>query len=272
MDSRYFNNLVRRHGFESWLGRNRLPENLSAWRYFLHEGSLSSWRPYRNQQIEAPRVPVLPQAATRAGLTQPRWLRAVQSVWTPVEGTGEAILNIDVYECASRVAAHEFLVRMLGEFESPLVAHQEQIDIGDVVFTGPANSAILFARANLVFLVRNGGRNLVSVDDPAGQLDRDLISKPGAEPGRVETRVLRFEADERELKRGREVDIPIEIEEGLTAEIPPMYKFFSPTGEVVLEEGRPVYRSVSPGSQEIDMYAINPSGGETRQELPVTAK
>jgi hypothetical protein len=272
MDRRYFNNLARRHGFENWHGRNRLPENLCAWRYFLHEGLLSSWRPYRNQQIEAPRVPVLPQSAARGGLTQPPWLRTVQSVWTPVEGPGDAILNIDAYECASLAAAQEFLVRLLGEFESPLVALQEQIDIGDVVFTGPANSSILFARANLVFLVRNSGRVLVSVDDPAGQLDRDLISKPGAEPGRVESRVLRFEADEKEMRRRRDVDIPMEIEEGLTAEIPPMYKFFSPTGEVVLEEGRPVYQSVSPGSQEIDMYAINPSGGETRRELPVTAK
>jgi hypothetical protein len=270
MDKRQFSNLARHHDLESWHGRNRLSENLCAWRYFLSEDALPAWRPHRNQHIEAPRVPVLPTSATRAGLTQPPWLRTVQSVWTSGEGTREAILNIDVYECSSRAAAQEYLVRMLGEFESPLVSYDENSAIGDVVFTGPGNSAILVARANLVFVIRNAGSDLVPVDVPASQLDRDLISKPQPDPGRVESRVVRFDAGEAEMKTERSVDIA--VEGGPPAEVSPMYKFFSPTGEVVLEDGRPVYRSMSPGPQEISMYEIHPRGGETRQELPVTAQ
>ena len=146
--------LKRFHEYERWRGRNRLPENLFVWRLLLEGSELPGWRTRRVQPITAPRMP-----------------RSTHSIWQRREGDPDALLRIDVYECDSRDDAHQFLLRLLGEIETPLVQLRDELEVGDVAFADPQDAVILFARANLAVRVANAGRSVIPVRAVAEQLD-----------------------------------------------------------------------------------------------------
>ena len=153
--------LKRFHEYERWRGRNRLPENLFVWRLLLEGSELPGWRTRRVQPITAPRMP-----------------RSTHSIWQRREGDPDALLRIDVYECDSRDDAHQFLLRLLGEIETPLVQLRDELEVGDVAFADPQDAVILFARANLAVRVANAGRSVIPVRAVAEQLDGHVSAKP----------------------------------------------------------------------------------------------
>src|SRR5690349_3487041 len=76
---------------------------------------------------------------------------ALQTIWRDVTAAQpDALLRIDVYECASRPAAHQLMVRLLGEHQVANVSPVAQGEIGDVHALGGDGSTAVFARGNLV--------------------------------------------------------------------------------------------------------------------------
>jgi hypothetical protein len=91
----------------------------------------------------------------------------------------EEALALEVWECASVAAARELLLELLDQFESPLVERAEgPAAVGDVAFAHGAH-AVLFARANVVVRLRNAGRRLLPVGEPARELDARLVRQAG---------------------------------------------------------------------------------------------
>jgi hypothetical protein len=243
--------LKKQHGYDSWRGRNSLDENLFVWNFFLSGNELSGWQPHRIQRIEARES------------DSPFLLR---SIWKQPESSAkeEKLLSIDTLECASRAAAHEALLQMLGEFQGPIVTRSEQSEVGDVAFTAPGGSLILFARANLVIMVRNAGRDLVAVGGVASQLDADLIKKTELMGGRV-TQVQQLEPRTEGYKLGERVPLGVVTTERLGHS--QWFKLFSSPGEIVLEKGALVYEYKEAGPQKITVIAINPAQEDLNREL-----
>jgi hypothetical protein len=96
------------------------------------------------------------------------------------EDNGEVVFRIDTYELPSAVEAHDHLARVLTEFQSPMLTLLERGDIGDVA-VGHGDTAVVARRGNIVFVVRNAGRDVASVMDVARTIDRVVRDK--AEPG-----------------------------------------------------------------------------------------
>jgi hypothetical protein len=98
---------------------------------------------------------------------------AIHSMWRH-DDAGNELLAIDVFECASVKAAHDQLIETLGDIESGAVERRTGKNaIGDVSF-GLNDTMVLFARANLVVLIRNAGRAVVKVTTIARSLDKTL--------------------------------------------------------------------------------------------------
>jgi hypothetical protein len=159
--------LKRRHDFTAWHGINALPLHLLLWHYRLRGSELPGW------QVRAARLLALPQA----GRLQP-------SVWQQRGALRDEALRVDAYEYPSREAAHEALIHLLGEFTRPGMTRLTDVGLGDVTFGGKDTRALLFARANLVFLVAGSGAAAVPVMPLAQALDQDIIAKP-AVPARA---------------------------------------------------------------------------------------
>jgi hypothetical protein len=94
-------------------------------------------------------------------------------VRSTARGAGEVVLRIDVYELPSAGEAHRHLLRVLTDFQSPLLRVLEGSDIGDVAVAHGETAAVL-RRANLVVVVRNAGADVVPVLDVARMVDRSL--------------------------------------------------------------------------------------------------
>src|SRR5262249_15054655 len=147
---------------------------------------------------------------------------------------------------------------ILSQFHLQDIRRQEHATYGDVAFSIPTKYVILFARGNLVFLLRNVGKGRASCEPLAKALDDQIISKPhqdvsgnqphslfSAESAGTSTHYLKpfTSSDESDQRQ---------------------FKFFS-SGEVSLENGQLVYRRPSEGSQSIAVFAIDATGGIHQQ-------
>lgn len=264
MDANLFDFLKQKYDYDAWAGRNKLDESLFIWEYTLGEDELAGWQIHHAQSLPPPPASLLPETARMHGAPAAGWLRAIQSIWSP-PGSDDSLLNIDIYECASRRSGHELLTRLLGEFQSPAGSLQEQAAIGDVAFADQLNAVMLFARANLVILIRNAGRDLVPASDLAARFDQELISKPEATDEQAAPEIRKFQTMEKEIQVGKEAGLELEAL-ARTAQ-PIWYKLFASSGEFRAEHERLIYEPAETGSQEITIYAIGTDRRAARETL-----
>jgi hypothetical protein len=146
--------IEHRFGAKDWYGRG--PRGRRVLKDFAFEGSeFLEWTLERAERDERAKPP------------------AVHSLWRRDE-TGNELLAVDAFECASLKAAHDQLIETLGEIESGAVERRTGKNaIGDVSF-GLNDTMVLFARVNLVVLIRNAGRIVVKVGAIARAFDKML--------------------------------------------------------------------------------------------------
>lgn len=245
--------LKKQHAFEEWRDRNTLPENLFVWRYFLNADQFSGWKSHRIQSVDA------------AG-----WPASIQSIWQQVPENAKSLVRVDTFECASRREAHEVVLKVLGEFQSPAVTRDVKSGLGDVAFRGTKDAYVVFARANLVFHLGNAGGPLVPVGDLANTIEAELVRKHEPAEGRVVPEIRVFESRTRELNMNTPVALAIEAADPLGR--PLWYKFFARSGEVRLVNGLPVYQPLTAGPQEISVVAINASRGSASRSLSLNIR
>ncbi len=148
--------LKERYRFIDWAGRSELPKDRQLRRFAFAGDELPGW--------------TLERAARQdAGPAPPR----LTSFWR--RGASKTALRVDVFECASADAAHEYLVEALGEFQSTAIGRRTDVKLGDVAFG--TDTVALFARANLVVLVRNADREVVSVTAIAQAIDALVVGR-----------------------------------------------------------------------------------------------
>lgn len=105
---------------------------------------------------------------------------ALRSLWAHGD-SGEELLSVEVFEGASLKAAHDQLLEILADVQSPKVERQTgKTAPGDVAF-GLANTMILFARANLAVWIRNAGPRVVPVGVVARELDAQILRRMESE-------------------------------------------------------------------------------------------
>jgi hypothetical protein len=253
MDNSMIDPLKQRYRYEAWRDRNTLGENLLIWKFSLDGIEFPSWKLIRLQEIQTP-----------------GWPPASQSVWRSTESETDALMLVSIYETSSRSESHEFLMQLLGEFQSPEVTRLEEGKIGDVAFATPGETAILFARANVVALMQNGGSRIVPLTEQAIWLDKILSGPEEPVQGQVVPQVQRFAPLAEELKAG--VGIPFNVEAVDPLGRPVWYMLFSPNGEFHLESGRPVYQPAIAGTHRVTLYAINPNRGVAHQEISISVE
>ncbi len=101
---------------------------------------------------------------------------AVRSLWRCGESTSE-LLAIDMFECPSVKGARDQLLEALGNVESGAVERQTgKKALGDVAFA-LGETMVLFARGNMVVLIRNAGPTVVPVGAVGRELDALLVRR-----------------------------------------------------------------------------------------------
>lgn len=85
-----------------------------------------------------------------------------------------AVVSIMLWECTGVEAAHDQLLDILAEMQSNAIKRNRQYEIGDILFT-LADSMFIFARANLVVLIRNASPNVLSLGELASTIDFAIL-------------------------------------------------------------------------------------------------
>ena len=155
--------LEQRHDYGAWQGRSAHPASQSVRAFAFSGKELPGWELQRADRKTGP---------------PPR----LTALWRRGGDAPEQVLRVDVYELPAVGAAHGYVIELLNEFQGPDITRRAQPPIGDVCFGTPL--VLLFARANLVVLVRNAGRDAVEVVGAARALDAHLVSLLTGSEGR----------------------------------------------------------------------------------------
>jgi hypothetical protein len=161
MDGTRRESLKARYGFSEWAGRSRLPKQQTMEPPSFTGREVPGWTLERTDQRAAGPAPA-----------------RHTSFWR--RGDSDAIVRIDLFACGSLDEAHEYLVDALGEFESSAIRQRADTSIGDVAFG--TEIVILFARGNLVVVVRNAGREVVPVTAIARAADAAVVGRSEERP------------------------------------------------------------------------------------------
>jgi hypothetical protein len=164
MDSDQREYLDKRHATSQWHGRST-PDHRMIAAFDFSGSELTGWELLRARRD------------TRG--TPP----ALRTLWHRGDPAVE-LVAIDVWVCISVAAAHDQLLEVLGNVQSDAVErHKGRGGVGDVAFA-LGHSMAVFARINVVVLVRNAGPKTVEIDPVAQAIDRILVqlSAPDGSP------------------------------------------------------------------------------------------
>lgn len=236
-----FASLAADFRFEEWRGSNALSDNLLVWNFQLLDRMLLDWN-----------LTEMLDATHREGT-----VRSVETLWTSPPRGDDSLLSIDVYECATREAAHDQLFKLLGQISIPALPPLE--GVGDVAFAVPAQTMILFARANLAVSIRDASPESQSVSDIARHLDKIITERPeeldGSDPPPPDTLTATTIGVEHPADKG--VSLLPETQPTAPASY---YKFFSHSGEFRIVAGRPQYLPGNNAEQEVTVVGIGRDG------------
>ncbi|MCL4850859.1 MAG: hypothetical protein KJZ78_05690 [Bryobacteraceae bacterium] len=248
--------------------------------------TLWTWVRPRDGGVSALQVQRVPTAGRSSGpgpkaalqTTSPPYLALTETLWHPSAGPNSALMSVWIYECSSRTAAHQLLLQSLAQFQLPGMVRTEETAVGDVAFALPSGALMLFARGNLVVLVRNAGRQVVPVMEHARRLDEQLISKPEAVKAEAapQPRKVMFAPVEARVKTPVPVLLAATEQDLLQLHTPTerlvMYKVFARGGELSETNGQLVYTPAAKGQQEVNVFTIDEDRVATRQRLRLTVK
>jgi hypothetical protein len=254
----------RRFDFDAWRNRSTLAESLFVWNLALRGDELIGMTPVRRRRIEPAALLNLPEgkelAAARSGARAIDHLPRVhlESIWRDAARPDVAV-RVDVFECASQLDAHDKVIWLLGEFESPLVDRSH--GVGDVALGTRQDAVLLFARANLVFLLRNIGRTWMPVRAAALALDAHALDTPPDAQ-----RELRFAAQRGAARAALDtVEVKLESDAGGAGSQGACRKFVATQGELCVSGGTVVYRGPRAGLDTLVAYEWDPNPSPATQ-------
>lgn len=150
--------LKQRHDFTAWSGTGQSAAAIRDVQ--LGPADLAGWTAVRSQRKADPAPP------------------RSESLWRPADGKATQsgpLVQVEVFELPTVEAARAHLLAMLADFQSGEFGRRTDLAVGDVVFG--FDTALLFARANLVVLVRNAERQTVTVIPIAQAVDAALVRR-----------------------------------------------------------------------------------------------
>jgi hypothetical protein len=190
--------------------------------------------------------------------------------WAPPGDPGGKYVRVDVYEGSSPADASEQVVVFLAALHSFNGVERGPDDLGDISFVLKQSRVVVFARANLMIIVRDAdGSEGAPPEELARLIDQSLVGAPREEDDLGARAMMGFRLAAKEGFTG--VNVPLDVEEGGPLEgLPLTYKFVSANGSVVMQDGRLVYLPRSTERpQVLTVYAINRNGSAFRQDLEI---
>lgn len=235
--------LQDRYDFGAWRAVDETGPSVVGIGFRFRGDELEGWRVHRARTVQVVGAPP-----------------ATLSVWTPADGGG-GLLAVDVYESPTGEGARAQLLRLLGEFQGPVL--ERESEPGEVAFRA-GEGAILFVRGNYTALVRSVEREPVELGPIAARLDQHIATEP--ETASDEGGVLRGATTPASgaIKPGQRVLVDLDME---GPEEGTWIRFFTRSGRIQVEAGRAWYVAGPGGPEDVSIVAIDDVGLASRAAL-----
>lgn len=194
------------------------------------------------------------------------WPLVSQSLWFQQHSKHERLLRVDVDVCSSEASARYFFLQRLGQFRSTHIKSNPDGAFGDVSFAKLEDDTILFARGNMVVMLRNAGESSFSLEEVAASVDDRLIRNPAVEGEPfVETDLFVLTGKTYQVNQKLPLTpvVPYPAPDGF-------YKFFSSKGHTRSGTAQFLYQPTQAGDQEVFIFATDSKGRIFRQVLELT--
>lgn len=241
--------LKKRFDYANWPTPVPGQEKLLIWQFFLSGSEFPGWQAHDIEAREQDGAPAV-----------------IQSLWKLAGHDTDALLRVEAYPCDSRNAAYDFLLRLLGRFQSPLIARHKDLNIGDVAF-GAGEAVLVFARANLVVFLGNGGRRIMPIVEAARRFDEELVSKPATTTNRAVPVLQFYRKSAPPFQVGMPVPLDLHAADPLEKRV--WFKIYTRLGEVVLKEEQPVYVAAAAGQEQLTVIAVTADQRCVREDWPL---
>lgn len=231
--------LEQRYDFAAWREQDEAEPSLVGVGFRFRGDELPGWHLHRSRAVHVVGVPP-----------------AALSIWTPAGG-GAGLLAVDVWESATAEAARAQLLRVLGEFQGPILEREPAV--GDIAFRS-GSAAVAFVRGNYTALVRSVEREPVAVGGVAQSLDQAFVAAPesaGAGPLRDVSA-----ADIGDVRPGQRIPLDLDLEQ--PADGTYWIRFFARSGRILIEAGRAWYVAGPAGPEAVTVVATDPAGTVSR--------
>lgn len=250
MDEEWLAIVRQRFDADGWAARAASLAPLFVWNLSLDRVEVPGWTCDRVRQMPTShRLGALrADAAESAVGTRSVMLAVSQGLWRTPARPG-VLLKADLFECESCISAVELLLRLLGEFESPLMTAKSEAP-GDVAFGGRGDGLLLFTRGNLVCLCRNADRTIASVMPIAAALDR--VARGGsveARRQRIATEPQARDADDQE----GEVEVTLLDLATVRRADGEIRRFVAPAGDIRVKGDRIMYRGPAAAAPRLEV-------------------
>lgn len=235
--------LKKAYSYEAWKDINKMNEYLFIRNFLIVNDHVLAWR---KQQMR------------RFRLEDGK--KYMKSIWVHDEEGHNTVLRLDIMECQSRNEAHQQMIGMLGNYQIPMELQIHLQDIGDVSFAAPGKNSIIFARANLLIMVSNAGQKTCPMEETAIHLDQGIKYKPKTSEVEPSMELLKFNT----LTDGIQESILFEVD---SVKQDSVYKIFSKTGDLYLDQSSLRFQPKTAGTQKIELFTILREGKIKYQEI-----
>jgi hypothetical protein len=239
--------LTELYKFDDWKLPARSSEQMFLDNLYLPPDFFLNWNQLQDEQMQ---------------MLTSDWPLTVHTLLERQEDTD--LRRIDRHVCANAADARSFLMLTLAQFECPTLNPLD--GLGEVAFLNPEDESIVFARANLVFLIRNVGEKNESLLEMAKTLDQETLREPNSEFAHVQP-MQHFSVSTEKFLAGRTVPIDIVDQSSQVR----MHKFLTPDGKISLQENQYVYEPFSSGPQRLTIFGIGEDGYTSLQHLEFEA-
>jgi hypothetical protein len=171
----------------------------------------------------------------------------------------ETLIEVIIAECNSIIKAHESIIDfMANSMASKIPCGEERgITIGDISFTGNSKRllSIVFARNNIMAIVRSVGNLDLNVKSYAKKLDDFLVSKDKTVKSSNAPRISAFTLSTQQTTAEETVKISFNVIDPRGKDL--MVKLFTTAGPISMQDNDLILECKKLGKHKVELYVIN---------------
>jgi hypothetical protein len=188
------------------------------------------------------------------------------------KGKKETLIEVIIIERNSIINAHESIIDFMVNCMASKIPRGEErgITIGDISFVGYDKRllSIVFARNNIMAVVRSVGNLDLDVKSYAKKVDEFLVSKGKTAKSRNAPKISTFTLSTQQTPAGGTIKILFNATDPRGKDL--IFKLFTTAGPISMQDNNLILECKKSGKHKVELYAINEDSLASNSKLDLS--